>query len=805
MASIGGVSAFGGAGASGRDGRREIPGPLSSALVLVRLLFAATVVGGLGVLLTASSVDAVDGGLLARVVYAAAPGVLGWWLARRSRAGGVRIWAGLIAVQVWLVLGSISNIAEGSARGFTQLLVPAVVLYLLTRPASRAWYRLPRTDRRPHRPFSLARMIRWRRDDGQTAVEYAGLVAVVVAIISALVVTGLGTQILTGIQSQVCRVTGTACPATGDGDEVTAGDGTDQNPGSDQPPGNGQNGGQNGGLNGGQNGGQNGDTGGDQGAGGDDGGNTGDGNADDNGPTDDTPAPDTPSAVDRHVVDPVADADEIDEPPYEDPTAGGDDDGGGDDEGCFSGFGAFFGCAGDQLQQVGEGLFVDGIGGDLVGMWNTVTNPVETWNGLMDYGRSLGQEWWDGTADAREMWGDGDYLGALLDWGGASLGTGGTVLFDMFIGDDVVDQWNSGNETRAVTTVLWNVGSLFIPGYGEAKIAEKIGALGRLGRLADDAAEAAQDAQRAARAGDLDALEDAARRADEAADEAEDAARRSGCTIAAPGPKVPYGRAYEGGGGGTPPALTGAPGGGSTVLAAAPARVPYRFVANEGCDEEAGEQARQAREQERQAYVERKRAEEPARAQEALENKRQWPDPERNDTSDPRNYNAPDWAEDLQTRTYGDADGSDGFWASRDRNPAPNWKNESWLRYQEQITNTRRGYEYVVPHPRDGVPDVEYDGWDASRRTYLEAKNGYASYLSRSDPGRLTESGKQEFVAEARRQVEAAGDRRVEWHFSNEDVADAARRAFRDEGLSIRVFHTEQKPAGGTRRPEAFD
>ncbi|MFD7277567.1 Tox-REase-5 domain-containing protein [Streptomyces sp. NPDC059862] len=777
MASVGGVPEFGGAGPSERRGRRDMPGPLSAALVLVHVLFAVTVVGGLGLLLTAASVDAVDGWLLAHVAYAATPGVLGWWLARRTRVGGSWVWGGLIAVQAWLVLGSLSNLTDGSARGFTQLLLPVLILYFLTRSESRDWYRLPVSDRPARRPFSLSRMIRWRRDEGQTAVEYAGLVAVVVAIVGALVVSGLGTQILTGIQAQVCRVTGTACPAPEGGGDVTAGDGSDGN--------------------------------GDSGS---DGGNDGPGSGDDAPPADDgstsddpsaeDPAPDSPNDPapdDPSVTDPVSAEDEIDEPPYEDPTAddGGDegDEGGDDGEGCFSGFGAFFSCAGDQVTQVGEGLFVDGIGGDLAGIWNTVTNPVDTWNGLMDYGRSLGEEWWDSTADARDMWGDGDYPGAVLDWGGASLGTGGTVLFDMFVGDDVVDQWNSGNETRAVTTVLWNVGSLFIPGYNVAKVAEKAGTLGKLSRLADNAAEAAQDARRAARAGDLDALEDAARRADEAADEAEEAARRTGCTITAPVRDVPYG---------TAPGLSGDAGSGTTVLAAAPARVPYGVRANGGCDEEAREQARQAREQERQAYLERKRAEEPARAQQALENRRQWPEPEHGDTRDPRNYNPPDWADDLESRTYGDADGGDGFWAGRDRNPEPNWRNESWLRYQEQVTGTQRGYEYVVPHPDPDVPDVEFDGWDGSRGTYLEAKNGYDSFLT-ADRTELTPSGRERLLTEARRQSEAARGRGIEWHFSNPEVADAARDAFEDAGLDIEVVHTSPEPVAGDRRPEAFD
>jgi Flp pilus assembly pilin Flp len=785
-----------------------MPGPLSRALLLVHALFVLTALGGLGLLLTAASLDAVDGALLAHVVYAAAPGVLGWWLARRTWSGGGGIWIGLIAVQAWLVLGSISNLADGSARGLTQLLLPLLILFLLTRPESRAWYRLAEADRRGRRSFSPARLIRWRRDEGQTAVEYAGLVAVVAAIITALVVSGLGPQIFTGIQSQVCRVTGTACPAPGGDGQVTAeGDDGDNRDGADT-----------GGATTGGTGDNPGDApgntrpdtdrpGGDPGDSDDPGDNNPGGGPGNTRPGEDGPGADdrdgTPSAAnDSSRVDPVAAEDEIDEPPYEDPTTGDGGDGGddgGDDEGCFSSFGGFFGCAGDQVKQVGEGLFVDGIWGDVTGIWDTVTSPVDTWNGLMDYGRSLGDDWWSNTADARDKWDDGDYLGAVLDWGGASLETGGTVLFDSFIGDDVVDQWNNGNETRAVTTVIWNVGSLFIPGYGEAKIAEKIGSLGRLSKVVDDAADAAQDAQRAAKAGDVDALEDAARRADEAADEAEDAARRTGCTISAPPRRVPYGDGTP-----TAPGLTGGPGTGTTVLAGAPTRTPYVVLAEGGCDEEAAEQARQAREHERQAYLERKRAEEPERARQALEKKKQWPDPERNDTSDPRNYNPPDWAENLHSRTYGDADNGDGFWAGRDRNPKPGWKNESWLRYQEQVTGTERGYEYVVPHTNPDVPDVEFDGWDSSRQTYLEAKNGYDSFLS-ADRAELTPSGRERLLTEARRQVEAARGKDVEWHFSNEEVADAARDAFEDAGLDIEVVHTAPKPVAGDRRPEAFD
>lgn len=69
--------------------------------------------------------------------------------------------------------------------------MPVAVIVLLRRARSREWFEIALQDREERRAFSLARMIRWRRDDGQTAVEYAGLVAVVAAIIVALSLGGL--------------------------------------------------------------------------------------------------------------------------------------------------------------------------------------------------------------------------------------------------------------------------------------------------------------------------------------------------------------------------------------------------------------------------------------------------------------------------------------------------------------------------------------------------------------------------------------------------------------------------------------
>jgi hypothetical protein len=202
----------------------------------------------------------------------------------------------------------------------------------------------------------------------------------------------------------------------------------------------------------------------------------------------------------------------------------------------------------------------------------------------------------------------------------------------------------------------------------------------------------------------------------------------------------------------------------------------------------------------------KKRAEEPARAAKALKEKKVHPDPVHGDAKDPRNFNKPDWMANLKTPTLGSADNGGGYWASRDRNPAPSQKNESWLRFQEQTTGTVRGHEYIVPHPDKSKPPVEYDGWDSSRQTFLEAKNGYGTNKKfvNQKSGELTDFGKQQFLDEAQRQVDAADGRAIEWHFSNERAAKATRKVFEKEGLDIEVIWTKAKP-GGPKKPEAFD
>ncbi|MFF4247394.1 hypothetical protein ACFYY2_23420 [Streptomyces sp. NPDC001822] len=567
------MSFYVGAAGTGGAVRRTMPQQLVVARWLVFVLFGATIVGGVGLLLTAAQVDALGGLVLGTLLYAAAPGVIGWVLARRAWTGGDWIRRGLVAVQVWLVLGALANVRDGSLQGLTQLLLPVVILVFLCTKDTREWFRSAPSEREEQPPFSLPHMITWRRDRGQSAVEYTGLVVVVAAIIAALVLSGVGAQISGRLQEAICSLVGQSCPAGG-GSTTQAGEKTDEGTG-------GSTGGSTGGGSGGTTGGST-------------GGSTGGGET---GGTQGGPGDGPPGSEDDEAGDPTD--------PYEPIGDGAEKDdegesGDGDKKDECSGF---WGCTADQLGQVGEGIFVDGVWGDLTDTWDTIIHPIDSITGFADYGKVLGDTWSEGTKDAGDKWDKGDYWDALTDWGGSGVDVVVKPLDDMFIGDDVRESWNRGEETQAVSNVVWNVGSLFIPGYGEAKAAAKLGKLGRLGKIAgaiteavDKAKDVTRRARKAADAGDVKGARDAADEAQDIADDAKRKVEEAGeCKLAAFGGArlVPYG-------GGTPRPL-GGPGGGTLVLAAAPGTVRVGFVAENGTEPCTGAEADDAREAQKEA------------------------------------------------------------------------------------------------------------------------------------------------------------------------------------------------------------
>ncbi|MEU8594955.1 alpha/beta hydrolase [Streptomyces globisporus] len=400
-----------------------MPRPLQAALILLHVLFVATLVGAIRALSTASSVDAVDGYLLGLLLYASLPGVAVFVLSLYVRHGGIRVWYGLLAVLAWIVLGALAELSGGAAgQGVARLAVPVAVIVLLCRPESRRWFRSGPEQRAEQRLFSFARMMKLRRDGGQTALEYLGLVLVVVALVGGLMATGTGQQLTAEIRSAICELTGSSCPAPGR-DVVAGGGGTGgsgdggadgSGSGARDTPGAGADGGGGEGessLTGGT--GSTGTTGenatsatsgtsgtsatsGTSGRPGDiatsgapntSGGTSTSGTTGDTTTGDTTGSPNTPQGTTPFPPnDPIA---PVDASRPSGPHGGG-----------------FI-----------DGFLGDGVGGDVRGVVGAVLRPGET-------GQRIAGQWGRDTRGAEQKWARGDYIGAAWDWNKAVGGAG---------------------------------------------------------------------------------------------------------------------------------------------------------------------------------------------------------------------------------------------------------------------------------------------------------------------------------------------------------------------------------------------
>ncbi|MFE9697603.1 alpha/beta hydrolase [Streptomyces sp. NPDC006270] len=368
-----------------------MPRPLQAALILLHVLFVATLVGALRALSTASSVDAVDGYLFGLLLYASLPGVGAFVLSLYVRRGGVRVWYGLLVVQVWLGVGALAELDGGAGgQGVARLVMPVAVIVLLCRPESRRWFRSGLEQRTERRLFSFARMMRPRGDGGQTALEYLGLVLVVVALVGGLMATGAGRQLTAEIRSAICELTGSSCPAPGH-DVVAGGGSTDGSGDASSPTGSSGSSGSS------DTSGTSGDTGGSAtteptgGATrstGTTGSTSGTGTA---GSTSGAPTPQGDAPIPQGEG-PFPTGDVI--VPVDAGRPAGPHGGG------------FF-----------DGFLGDGLGGDVQGVVDAVLRPGES-------GRRVVDKWGRDSRGAGEKWARGDYIGAAWDWNKAVGGAG---------------------------------------------------------------------------------------------------------------------------------------------------------------------------------------------------------------------------------------------------------------------------------------------------------------------------------------------------------------------------------------------
>jgi Flp pilus assembly pilin Flp len=556
--------------------RSPLPRQLGWAQVVLWVQFALSV---LYVVTVLSVVTYYSGEIVGILLYDSLPSVAGIYLARRLWRGGVWTSRALIAVQAWTVWLSFGTLLHGDLRGITQAAMPVAVIVLLRRARSREWFESAPQDREEPRAFSLRRMIRWRRDEGQTAVEYAGLIAVVAAIIVALSVGGLGGRIADGIQSAVCSVTGTACPAPkGDGTETgAAGDNDDAQHGgpnadadADADGGNGP--APDGGANADGGAGTNGEA----AAEGDAGTQTGSGGREDTGAGGATGSNDSgggPAWSTRIITYEGAGTDDtvpLAPGPFDERSLWDDVHDQERHDRTFM----------DHVR----GFFVAPTKSFLASTMDVVSDPLgsvkDTWNGLKGYTT----DWWGDKADELgEEWDKGNHVSSVWGWINSPEDFVSDLAIDTFVDKE---NWEKGNYGASIGNTVVGVIGIFSP--KTITKFTKFDKLAEVGESLDKAADAAEKARKAARAGDFDGAKKAADEAQQHADEAKKKAEKNGsCTIAIG--RVPYG-----GGGG----LRGVPGTGTGVLAA---QQGDRIVVAAGGEECTGDDAEDVRRAQQEA------------------------------------------------------------------------------------------------------------------------------------------------------------------------------------------------------------
>ncbi|MEU1471626.1 hypothetical protein ABZ434_25825 [Streptomyces sp. NPDC005761] len=424
-----------------------------------------------------SMVSYVNGELLGVLVYDSLPSVVGVVLARRAVRGGVWVARGLVAVQCWLLWLSFVSLLHMDYRGFTQTAIPVAVLVLLRKPELRDWLALPVGQREMPRAFRVERMILWRRDLGQTAMEYLGLVLVVVAVVGGLVATGIGQELTGKIGAQVCRIGGGGDCGGGGGADVEAGDPAET-----------------------------GDAGGGTGSGGGSGDTDASGGTDGSGDAGDVVVvssdggtrPVAPGPLEREV-DNDDFKDDPDEPLIPDERH---------DRSWW-----------DHTR----GFFVAPFTGLVNDTFALVTNPkkvvTDSWNGLTGYTK----DWWKKKGGGvSEKWKKGDKLGAAWEGTKKGLGFAKDLGIDMFVDKE---NWKKGNYGAAGGNTILGVVGILSP-----KTFKKFTKLGKIKKPkfpdtpVGRAAEAAGKADEAARRGDLS---EAQKFADEAQKHADDAAEKA--------------------------------------------------------------------------------------------------------------------------------------------------------------------------------------------------------------------------------------------------------------------------------------
>ena len=129
-----------------------------------------------------------------------------------------------------------------------------------------------------------------------------------------------------------------------------------------------------------------------------------------------------------------------------------------------------------------------------------------------------------------------------------------------------------------------------------------------------------------------------------------------------------------------------------------------------------------------------------------------------------------------------------------------------YQRYVSEVVNGKEnaleiGLGVALTDPATGK-DVVFDECRRSDGTMIDAKQGYLIMMEKPYPKPWQET-LDEMTRQAEKQVRAAGDREIEWHFSEKKVADFMATYFGGKNIPIKIIYTPAPP--GLLKATALD
>lgn len=128
-------------------------------------------------------------------------------------------------------------------------------------------------------------------------------------------------------------------------------------------------------------------------------------------------------------------------------------------------------------------------------------------------------------------------------------------------------------------------------------------------------------------------------------------------------------------------------------------------------------------------------------------------------------------------------------------------KIDNAARYQRYISEFVNGKEnaldiglgVALTNPVTGN-SVVFDECRRSDGTMIDAKQGYLKMMENTDYPQAWQGTLMKWDGDAERQVQAAGDRDIEWHFSEKKVADFMATYFGGKNIPIKIIYTPAPP-----------